>query len=54
MVQTHRPNMTQRRLLVFKWLMVFLPSITVTLGHSLIEHNGGGTHGLPPSQRRCL
>jgi len=47
MLQTHRPNMTQRRLLLFKWLMVFLPVGTVTLGHSLIEHSGAGTHALP-------
>jgi two-component system, NarL family, sensor histidine kinase DegS len=42
MEQTHRPIMTGRRLLVFKWLMVFLPSATVAVGHSLL----GGTHGL--------
>ena len=47
MLQTHRANMTQRKLLLFKWLMVFLPVGTVTLGHSLIEHSGGGTHALP-------
>lgn len=35
--------MTHRRLLLFKWLMIFLPSVAVTLGHSLLEH-GGGTH----------
>jgi len=46
MEQTHRPIMTGRRLLVFKWLMVFLPSATVAVGHSLLEHTGGGTHGL--------
>jgi len=39
--------MTQRRLLLFKWLMVFLPVGTITLGHSLIEHSGGGTHSPP-------
>ncbi|MBA2784141.1 MAG: sensor histidine kinase [Rubrobacteraceae bacterium] len=44
MVQTHRPVMTQRRLLLFKWLMVFLPSTTVAVGHSLLEHTGGGKH----------
>ena len=47
MVHTHRPHLTQRRLLLFKWLMVFLPVGTVTLGHSLLEHSGGGTHGPP-------
>ncbi len=46
MEQTHRPIMTGRRLLVFKWLMVFLPSATVAVGHSLLDHTGGGTHGL--------
>lgn len=48
MVQTHRPVMTHRRLLLFKWLMIFLPSVTVTLGHSLMEHTGDGIHALPP------
>jgi two-component system sensor histidine kinase DegS len=38
--------MTRRKLLVFKWLMVFLPSTTVAVGHGLMEHTGGGTHGL--------
>jgi two-component system, NarL family, sensor histidine kinase DegS len=47
MLQAYRLNITQRRLLLFKWLMVFLPVSTVTLGHSLIEHSGGGTHGPP-------
>src|SRR6266496_874898 len=46
MEQPHRPIMTGRRLLVSKWLMVFLPSATVAVGHSLLEHTGGGTHGL--------
>jgi two-component system, NarL family, sensor histidine kinase DegS len=46
MEQTHRPIMTGRRLLVFKWLMVFLPSATVAVGHNLLEHTGGGPHGL--------
>src|SRR5712691_5680009 len=46
MEQTHRPIMTGRRLLLFKWLMVFLPSTTVAVGHSLLDHTGGGTHGL--------
>ncbi len=47
MVQTYRPVMTHRRLLLFKWLMVFMPPVAVTVGHSLMEHTGGGTHGLP-------
>ncbi|MGI8909899.1 MAG: histidine kinase, partial [Rubrobacteraceae bacterium] len=44
MVQMHRPVMTHRRLLLFKWLMVFLPAGTVAVGHSLLEHTGGGKH----------
>ena len=36
-VQTHRPVMTHRRLLLFKWLMVFVPPATLTVGHSLPE-----------------
>lgn len=36
MVQTHRPVMTHRRLLLFKWLMVFIPPVTVAVGHSLL------------------
>jgi signal transduction histidine kinase len=36
--------MTHRRLLLFKWLMVFLPSVTVTVGRSLLEHPGSGEH----------
>ncbi|MCZ7567632.1 MAG: sensor histidine kinase [Ardenticatenaceae bacterium] len=35
MVQTHRPVMTHRRLLLFKWLMVLVPPVTVAVGHSL-------------------
>jgi signal transduction histidine kinase len=27
--------------------MVFLPAGTVAVGHSLMQHTGGGTHGLP-------
>jgi two-component system sensor histidine kinase DegS len=30
--------MAQRRLLLFKWLMVFIPPVTVTVGHSLQRH----------------
>src|SRR5919201_4486816 len=36
MVQTHRPVVTHRRLLLFKWLMVLLPPVTVAVGHSLL------------------
>jgi signal transduction histidine kinase len=36
MIQTHRPVMTHRRLLLFKWLMVLIPPLTVAVGHSLL------------------
>ena len=35
MIQMNRPIMTHRRLLLFKWLMVFIPPVTVAVGHSL-------------------
>jgi len=35
MVQMHGAVMTHRKLLLFKWLMVFIPPVTVTVGHSL-------------------
>ncbi len=38
MVQTDRPVMTHRRLLLFKWLMVLIPPVTVTVGHILVGH----------------
>jgi signal transduction histidine kinase len=39
-------HMTQRRLLLFKWLMVVVPIGTVELGHGLMEHaTGDGAHG---------
>lgn len=53
MLQMNRSLMTHRKLRLFKWLMVFLPATTVTLGHSLIQHTsdvthaGGGTYDLP-------
>jgi two-component system sensor histidine kinase DegS len=47
MLQMNPSIMTRRRLLVFKWLMIFIPSTTVALGHSLIQHTVWGTHGLP-------
>ncbi len=43
MLQINHSTLTNRRLLLFKWLMIFIPSVTVAVGHSLI---GGGTHGL--------
>src|SRR6266487_6941090 len=36
MVQTHRPVMTHRRLLLFKWLMVLIPPATVAVGHVIV------------------
>jgi len=36
MVQTHHPAMTHRGLLLFKWLMVSIPPVTVAVGHSLL------------------
>jgi two-component system, NarL family, sensor histidine kinase DegS len=47
MLQMNYSNITHRRLLLFKWLMIFLPSATVTVGHSLIQHTSVSTHGLP-------
>jgi len=41
--QTHRPVMTHRRLLLFKWLMVIIPPVTVAIGHILVTVG----HGLP-------
>jgi signal transduction histidine kinase len=38
MVQTHRPVMTHRRLLLFKWLMVVIPPVTLTVGHIALGH----------------
>jgi signal transduction histidine kinase len=45
MVQTHGPVMTHRRLLLFKWLMVLIPPVTVTVGHSLLLGHGVGRLG---------
>ncbi len=41
MVQTHRAVLTHRRLLLFKWLMIFIPPVTVAVGHILLEHAVG-------------
>jgi two-component system, NarL family, sensor histidine kinase DegS len=38
MIQTHRPVMTRRRLRLFKWLMIFMPSVMVMVGHSLLGY----------------
>ncbi|HTE85544.1 MAG TPA: sensor histidine kinase [Dehalococcoidia bacterium] len=36
MVQAQTPLMTHRSLLLFKWLMVFIPPVTVAAGHTLL------------------
>ena len=36
MAETNRPGMTHRKLLLFKWLMVLIPPITVAAGHTLL------------------
>jgi ABC-type Fe3+ transport system permease subunit len=33
--------MTHRRLLLFKWLMVFIPPITIAVGYSLLTYRAG-------------
>ena len=41
MPQVNRSIMTHRKLLLFKWLMIFMPSVTVILGHSLLGYLTG-------------
>src|SRR5919199_575877 len=41
MLQMNRSVMTHRRLLLFKWLMVFIPPVTVAVGHSMLTHAVG-------------
>lgn len=36
--------MTHRRLLLFKWLMVIIPPVTVAVGHSLLRQTAGLGH----------
>lgn len=38
MLQMNRAIITHRRLLLFKWLMVLMPSVTVLVGHSLLGY----------------
>lgn len=38
MLQMNRSIMTHRRLLLFKWLMVFTPPLAALVGHSLLGH----------------
>ena len=53
MVQAHRPVMTHRRLLLFKWLMILVPPVTVAVGHTLLgqavgqDHSDAGVARLP-------
>jgi len=57
MVQTHRPVMTHRRLLLLKWLMVIIPPVTVAVGHTLltVRHNlPGHTVGSAETLRATL
>ena len=42
MRRMNRSITTHRRLLLLKWLMVFIPPITVAAGHSLPDHTKGG------------
>jgi signal transduction histidine kinase len=42
MIEVHSPGVvTQRKLLLFKWLMVFIPPLTVALGHVLLDYRVG-------------
>jgi signal transduction histidine kinase len=38
MLQANHSIMTHRRLLLFKWLMVFTPPLAAVLGHSVLGH----------------
>src|SRR6266851_5527366 len=38
MLAVQHPIATHRRLLLFKWLMVFIPPATVATGHIVLEH----------------
>jgi len=38
MVQGDRSRMTHRRLLLFKWLIIFMPPLAVLVGHGLLGH----------------
>jgi two-component system, NarL family, sensor histidine kinase DegS len=45
MAHSHRPVMTHRKLLLLKWLMVVIPPITVTVGHTLLMVGHSLRHG---------
>jgi two-component system sensor histidine kinase DegS len=38
MLQMNRSIMTHRRLLLFKWLMIFTPPVVALMGHGLLGH----------------
>jgi signal transduction histidine kinase len=42
MLQINRSIMTHRRLLWFKWLMIFTPPLVALVGHSLLGHSVTG------------
>jgi signal transduction histidine kinase len=42
MLQMNRSIMTHRRLLWFKWLMIFTPPLVALVGHSLLGHSVTG------------
>ena len=41
MLQMNRSITMQRRLLLFKWLMIFTPPVTVMVGYNLLGHAVG-------------
>lgn len=45
MAQMHRPVIRDRKLLLFKWAMVFVPALTVTVGHFLLLPERAESHG---------
>lgn len=45
MVRWNSRDMSQRRLLVFKWLMILLPPIAIMLGHTLLGYLLGYSRG---------
>lgn len=46
MAHVHRPVMTHRKLLLFKWLMVFTPPVAAVVGHSLLGLGLGHGHAV--------
>ena len=41
MLQMNRSIMSDRKLLLFKWLMVVIPPLTVAVGHVLLDNRVG-------------